>query len=173
MDLLINIAITGMCLFLLGIYFNYREKRLTTIADRRIKELKEKYVAQISDRKAREKKEIEKLKDIVISLETEHKKILKEKATNPAKNTKLYEQEARKIIKHAEERARRIEQEVRDDARHFLEQQKKEVQTKMVDLVMGVAKKVLAKSLTYEEHKELIETTLMEVEGEAADDERA
>ncbi len=164
-----NLAITGVCLFLLGYYFNYREKKIQQIAEKKLHEIKEKYLQQIAERKAREKKEIAKLKSIVQDLEDKHRQILRERLNKP-KEVIIDKSQADEIIKKAQEKAKKIEEDVKEEADNFLEEQKKEVQTKMVDLVMGVAKKVLAKSLTYEDHRELIEKAFLEVEGEINDD---
>lgn len=169
MGTLINIAIAAVSLVLIGLYFNYREKKIQGIANKKLKDIKQLYIAQLADRKIKEKHEIEKLKKVVEEIEKKHRQILKER------NSKIkqhYAEEAEAIIKRAEERAKKIEAEVREDARRFLEDQKKEVQTKMVDLVIGVAKKVLTKSLTHDDHKELIEKALLEMEGEVAYDAR-
>lgn len=168
--LMTNLAITGVCLFLLGFYFNYKERKLQTIAETKLLEIKEKYIRQIAERKAKEKKEIVKLRTIVEDLETKHRQILMSKSA-PKPVIAISASEADEILKKAKEKAKKIEVEAQAEADKFLESQKKEVQTKMVDLVMGVAKKVLAKSLSYEDHKELIEKAFMEVEGEVTHDE--
>jgi F0F1-type ATP synthase membrane subunit b/b' len=167
--LYINIAITLLSLGVITYYFNYREKKISGVASKKLKDIKQLYVAQLTDRKMKEKQEIEKLKKVVDNIEKKHRDFVKQQ------NSKLKEHylaEAEVIIKKAEERAKKIEAEVKEDAKHFLEEQKKEVQTKMVDLVMGVAKKVLSKSLTHDEHKELIEKALLEMEGEIGHDAR-
>jgi hypothetical protein len=167
MSLLVNLVITGACLLLLGMYFNYRERRLHHIAEKKIQQIKEHFQKTLAERKVKEKKEIEKLKGLVEELEKHHKKMLREKNAHPPKD---YQTEADSVIQKAKEQAERIEEEVRLEAQKFLEEQKKEVQTKMVDLVMGVTKKVLGKALNYDNHKELIEHALLEVEGESVDD---
>lgn len=171
MNLLVNnLAITGVCLFLLGFYFNWREKKLESIAGSKLKEIREKYITQIAERKAREKKEIEKLKGIVESLEKKHMEILKAKKSAKPEDTQENQSESKELLQTAQAKAKEIEQAAKDEAEEYLDEQKKEVQGKMVDLVMGVTKKVITKSLNYEDHKELIEKAFQEVEGEVSHD---
>lgn len=165
LELIINIVITGLCLFVLAMYFNRREKKLQHFTESKFEDVKGQYKEQVEKRKQKEKEEIEKLKNIVGKLQEKHKAMLLAQK-NELKNNQNYNKEAIDIIKNAEKNAKKIEQEVREDARIFLEEQKKEVQAKMVDLVMGVTKKVLARSLDYDEQKELIEEAFLEVEGE-------
>lgn len=167
-EILVNIAITGVCLFLMGIYFNYRETKIQQIADKKFGEIKEKYLSQIAAKKAKEKQEINRLKKVVEALEKQHIQFLQAQGGSVA-NGKIMSEEALVILKKAQERAKKIEEEVKTEAKNFLEDQKREVQIKMVDLVMGVTKRVMAKSLTYEEHKKMIEDALKEVESEAPD----
>ncbi|MEI6498707.1 MAG: hypothetical protein WCO23_01965 [bacterium] len=163
MELIYNILITLVCFLSLGFYFNRREKRLQLIAESKLSDFKDHYLDNITKRKLKERQEIEKLKTIVIDLETRHKKLLTDRATFSTKNINA---ETDKIIKTAEERGQKIEAEMRQKADKFLEDQKREVQGKMVDLVMGVTKKILAKSLSYNDHKELIESAVLEMDGE-------
>lgn len=171
MNILINnLAITGVCLFLLGAYFNYREKKLQKIAENKLGEIRERYLAQNAERKAREKKEIDKLKGIVQDLEDKHRQILKEKNAQSTKK-EVRADLADDILKKAKERAQEIENVANEEAQKYLEEQRQEVQTKMVDLVMSVSKKVLTKNLSYEDHQDMIEKALLSVEGEVANDE--
>ena len=167
-SLLINILITVCCFIGMGYYFNYREKKLHNLAEKKLLNFKDQYLHNIANRKVKEKSEIDKLKTIARKLEEKHKQILESEKKN-AHITKDYEAEVTKIIKQAEERARLIEEGVKEDAHKFLEEQKKEVQTKMVDLVLGVTRKVMSRGLTYSEHKRLIEEALAEMEGEDED----
>ncbi len=168
-ELYLNILITLVCFLALGFYFNRREKRLQMIAEGKLSDFKDRYLDNIAKRKLKERQEIEKLKIIVEDLESRHKKLLHEKTTQHT--SKTFDEEANRVIKAAEERAKKIEDEMRGKANKFLEDQKKEVQGKMVDLVMGVTKKILTKSLSYHDHKQLIETAVMEMEGEELNNE--
>lgn len=170
MEQLINIGITGICLMILGFYFNSREKKLQQIAESKLKEIKDKYISLMVERKAKERVEVEKLKKIVDNLEKKHKEMIIQKSSELKDQN---DSKAEEVIKRAEERAKKIENEVKENAQKFLEEQKKEVQTKMVDLVMGVSKKVLVKSLSYEDQKLLIENALLEMEGEVSKDGRS
>jgi F0F1-type ATP synthase membrane subunit b/b' len=159
----INLGITGGCLLLMVMYFNHREKKLQDIAVNKLKESKISYLRQLAFRKVKEKQEIEKLKGIVKKLEEKHRELLLEQKSQAKKS---FEAEREEIIKKAQLRAAKIEQEAREEADNFVEEQKKEVQAKMVDLVMGVTKKLLTKSLKYKDHLELIEEALQDMEGE-------
>ena len=150
-DWLINIFITSVCLFTLGLYFTYRERELEAIAKSKLDEAKEKYLEQISKRRAREKEEIGKLKAIVLEIEKKHQEV---------------EVARQKILESARKRAMEIEEEAKKKAAEFLDKQKKEVQTKMVDLVMGVVKKVIGQVVSLENHKKIIKSTLDDMEGE-------
>lgn len=163
-DLFINVAITGVCLLILGIYYNFREKRFQGLADDKFQEVKEKYIMEIAAKKARERAEIEKLKEIVSKVEEKHRRVIAEK--NVAKAPVYDLKEVDNIIKNAEEKAAKLIEEAREESRQFLEDQRKEVQEKMIDLVIGVTRKVLQKSLSYKDHKELIEAAFKEMEGE-------
>lgn len=160
---LINIAITAACLVILGLYFSNRERRLTNMADSKFLEIREKYLMQVAQRKAKEKAEIEKIKSLVTRLESKHKKIISQKSDVSGPDITAH---AAEIIHQAEKRAKQIEAESKQKADKFLDDQKKDVETKMVDLVMDVTKKVLARSLSYEDQKDLIEKALLEVEGD-------
>lgn len=170
LELFINIAITAVCLFGLGLYFNAREKKVQRMAEEKLGDIKDKFIHLTATRKVKEKQEIEKIKGIVSELEKKHKEVLIAQKARPSKD---YSKEADAIIKQAEEKADQIEKEVKERADKFLEEQRKEVQTKMVDLVMEVTRKVLTKSLTYKDHKELIESALMEADGEVPDEKGA
>lgn len=160
---LINIIITAVCLVCLGVYFNYREKKLTKMADLKFLEIREKYLVQIAQRKAKEKNEIERIKALVAKLENKHKKISSLKPLTPPTEAL---REAEEIVRRTEKRSKQIEHEAKEKAAKFLTEQKQEVEEKMVDLVMNVTKKVLKKTLIYEEQKKLIEEAMMEVEGD-------
>jgi exonuclease VII large subunit len=121
----------------------------------------------VAKRKVNEKKEIDKLKTIARRLEDKHRKLLTEEKGNK-KNDINFEAEVEKIIKQAQEKARQIEDDARAEMQKFIEAEQKDVQSKMVDLVMGVTKKVLTRGLTYSDHKGLIEEALSEMEGENA-----
>lgn len=167
-ELFINIVITIICLMALGLYFNRREKKLQFLATSKFREIEELYLHQLAKRKVKERHEVEKLKNIVDGLEEKHKKLLAEK--NAQQNhLKGYSAEADKIIKAAQEKANAIEEEVRQKSKLFLKEQEAEVRSKMVDLVIGVTKKVIARNLTYLDHKELIEKAVLEMEGEETD----
>lgn len=160
---LVNIVITAICLFGLGFYFNSREKKLHKMADLKFLEIRERYMVQIAQRKAKEKAEIERIKSILARLETKHKKMLSQKdVVDPTK----YLKEAEEIVKKTEKRAKEIEKEAKEKADRYVSEQKAEIEGKMVDLVMGVTKKVISKSLNYSDHRELIEQALQEVEGD-------
>lgn len=167
---IINIAVTAICLLALGIYFNNREKRLSRMADQKFLEIREKYLVQIAQRKAKEKVEIEKIRELLHRVESKHKTLVTSKVR--AQNNAELIQKAQDIIKRTEKRSRQIEIEAQQKAQKYLDDQKKEIETKMVDLVMNVTKKVLTKSLDYDTQKELIEKTLMEIEGDMANDSR-
>lgn len=168
-QLLINIVITGICLFVLGLYFNSRERKITRVADKKFEEIKENYIAQIIHRKAKEKQDIERLKGIVAKLQDKQRELATEKPPPPPPS---YLKKVDEIMQKATEKAKKIEAAVQENAKKFLDEQKTEVQTKMVDMVIGVSKKVLPKALNYEDHKSLIEEALGEIEGEVKDDGR-
>ncbi len=159
----INIVITVICLIALGLYFNYREKKLTKMADLKFLEIREKYLVQIAQRKAKERAEIDKIRNILIKLENKHKKLVSLRPSSPPTDAL---REAEEIVRRTEKRAKQIEQEAQEKADKFLAEQKTEVENKMVDLVMSVTAKVVSKSLSYEDHKELINQALQEIEGE-------
>lgn len=163
----VNLVITGACLILLAFYFNYREKKLNTMADKKFLDIREKYLVQIAQRKAKEKMEIDKIKQLLVKLESKHKKLIGNK---PNVDTSEILQKAEEIIKRTEKRSKQIETEAKQKADKYLSDQKKEIETKMVDLVMDVTKKVLSKSLDYDAQKELVEKALQEVEGDIAND---
>lgn len=160
---IINIIITAICLLGLGFYFNSREKKLHKMADLKFLEIRERYMVQIAQRKAKEKAEIERIKSILARLEDKHKKILSQK---PSGDTSKAMKEVEEIVKKTEKRAKEIEKEAKEKADRYVAEQRAEIESKMVDLVMDVTKKVLSKSLNYSDHKELIEQALQEVEGE-------
>jgi len=166
---IINITITVVCLAALAFYFNYREKKLNKMADMKFLEIREKYLVQIAQRKAKERLEIDKIKSLLGRLETKHKKLISNK---PNVDTSEFLHKAEEIIKRTEKRSKQIEAEAHEKAAKYFADQKKEIETKMVDLVINVSKKVLSKSLDYEKQKELIEKALLEVEGDIADDSR-
>jgi len=60
-----------------------------------------------------------------------------------------------------------IEDSLKDEAseriKQFEQQQKEDVEKNMVSLVMNVTKKILEKTLTYEEHKEIIKKSIDEI----------
>ncbi|PIP30854.1 hypothetical protein COZ22_02435 [bacterium (Candidatus Howlettbacteria) CG_4_10_14_3_um_filter_37_10] len=170
-DWLINIFITSVCLFTLGLYFTYRERELEAIAKSKLDEAKEKYLEQISKRRAREKEEIGKLKAIVLEIEKKHQEVEVarqniEQESEVSVSQNVSEEEAQKILESARKRAMEIEEEAKKKAAEFLDKQKKEVQTKMVDLVMGVVKKVIGQVVSLENHKKIIKSTLDDMEGE-------
>ncbi|HBG81364.1 TPA: hypothetical protein DDW69_00830 [candidate division CPR2 bacterium] len=168
MEWLINIFITSVCLFTLGLYFTYREKELQSVSQKKLDEARERYLSQIAERKAKEKLEIEKLKAIVVEVEKRHKEILENKSKEPqiVEVSAVSDDEKEAILTEARNRARIIEENAEEEAKEYLSEQKKEVQTKMVDLVMGVTKKMLGSALTYEDHLKLIEQALKDMEGE-------
>lgn len=159
----VNLIITGACLIILAVYFNYRERKLNAMADKKFLDIREKYLVQIAQRKAKERAEIDRIKQLVLKLETKHKKLINNK---PTINSTEFLKKAEEIIKRTEKRSKQIELEAKEKADKYLDDQKKEIETKMVDLVMNVTKKVLAKSLDYDDQKELIEKALHEVEGD-------
>ena len=160
---LFNIIVTAVCLVALGLYFNFREKKLNKMADLKFLEIREKYLVQIAQRKAKEKTEIDRIKNILLKLENKHKKLISLKPSAiPTESLR----EAEEIVRRTEKRSRQIEEESKQKAEKYLSDQKAEVEEKMVDLVMNVTKKVLSKTLTYDDQKELIEQALDEVEGE-------
>jgi cell division septum initiation protein DivIVA len=165
---LINLLFTSVCIFTIGLYFSYREKEISKISEQKLREVKKKYIGEITERKEKEKEEIKKLKQIVDQLEIKQLEIDQAKNNAPvqpqAKN--LSEEEAEELIAEAKEKAHHIEEEARKKAHEYLEDQKKEVQIKMVDLVMGVAKKVFNSTLNYDDHLELVKKSLKEMEGE-------
>lgn len=162
----VNLIITGACLVILAVYFNYREKKLNQLADKKFLDIREKYLVQIAQRKAKERVEIDRIRQLVMKLETKHKKLISNK---PSINSTEFLKKAEEIIRRTEKRSKQIEAEAKEKADKYLDDQKKEIETRMVDLVMNVTKKVLAKSLDYEEQKELIEKALLEVEGDIAE----
>lgn len=154
-----NIILTAVCLVALGLYYSFREKKLNKMADLKFLEIREKYLVQIAQRKAKEKAEIEKIRNILFKLENKHKKLISLKPSQiPSESLR----EAEEIVK----RSKQIEEEAKQKAEKYLADQKAEVEERMVDLVMNVTKKVLSKTLTYDDQKELIEQALAEVEGE-------
>ncbi len=159
-----NVIITVICLMALAFYFNYREKKLNKMADLKFLEIREKYLLQIARRKAKEKTEIERIRNILIKLENKHKKLITMK---PSAIPAEFLKEAEDIVRRTEKRSKQIEDEAKQKAEKYLLDQKAEVEEKMVDLVMNVTKKVLSKSLSYEDHKELVEQALSEVEGDS------
>ncbi|KKQ94651.1 MAG: ATPase, F0 complex, subunit B, bacterial [candidate division CPR2 bacterium GW2011_GWC1_39_9] len=173
-DWLINIFITSVCLFTLGLYFTYRERELEAIAKSKLDETKEKYLDQIAKRKAREREEISKLQAIVAEIEKKHQEVEVARQNigqgserGAGQNvSNVSTEEAEKILESARERAAEIEEEAKKKADEFLDKQKKEVQTKMVDLVMGVVKKVIGQLVSYEDHKKIIKSALDDMEGE-------
>lgn len=166
---IINLSITAVCLIVLAVYFNYREKKLNKMADMKFLDIREKYLVQIAQRKAKERLEIDKIKNILSKLETKHKKLITHK---PNLDTSEFLHKAEEIIRRTEKRSKQIEAEAREKADKYFTDQKNEIETKMVDLVMNVTKKVLSKSLDYNQQKELIEKALLEVEGDIEHDSR-
>ncbi len=146
MSLYLNIGTTAICLLVIAFYFNYREKKIQGIAGVKLKEIKDNYLDKLARRKLKEKQEIERLKKIVENLEKKHKEILTEKKKEVKK---AWDKDAEDIIKKAEAKSKEIEDQAKIEVDKFMAEQKKEVQTKMVDLVMGVTKKVLARSIDY------------------------
>ena len=159
----VNLIITAVCLVILAVYFNYREKKLNAMADKKFLDIREKYLVQIAQRKAKERAEIDKIKQLLAKVETKHKKLISSK---PTINSTEFLKKAEEIIKRTEKRSKQLELEAKNKADKYLEDQKQEIETKMVDLVMGVTRKVLAKTLDYEDQKELIEKALRQVEGD-------
>ena len=166
-EIIINVLITSICLFALGAYFNHRERKLKDIANNQYLQIRDRLAHKIIERKAKEKIEIERLKTIVSDIEKQHKKILFE---DNRELNRFSEEEMDEITRQAEEKAKLMEEDMKKNAKKFMEDQRREVQTRMVDLVMGVTKKVLSGGLTYKDHKKLIENALMEMEGEEEDD---
>ena len=165
---IINVAITVTALVALVFYYNFREKKLLKMADKKFLEIREKYLVQIGQRKTKEKNEIARIKDLVLKLERKHQNLLaKESAVPDINDAKA---EADKIIALAHAQAEQIQKEADQKAKKHISDQKAEIETKMVDLVINVTKKVLKKSLGYKDHVDLIESALMEVEGESNHD---
>lgn len=166
-EMVINLSITAACFFALGLYFNRRERKVHDLAERKLGEIRDLYIQQMARRRTKEKQEIERVKTLVTKLEDKHKKLMEIQRTQ--NQAHIDTGAAAEMIKKAEERAKQVEAEIKENAQKFLEEQQKEVQLKMVDLVIGVTKKVLAKGLSYNEHKQLIDEALAEVEGEELD----
>lgn len=161
---IMNIIITAICLIVLIFYFNHRERKMQKMADHKFSDIREKYLVQIAKRKARERAEIERLKAIVARLQHKHhEQILDQKGKQ---KIRLNMAQAEDLLKRAHTRAKEIEKEAREKSQKFIDDQKKEVQTKMIDLVIGVTKKVLTKGLSYDDQKALIEEAIAEVEGD-------
>ncbi len=166
LDLLINVFITGLCLLGMGLYFNHREKKLHSVAEKRLYSFKDQYLHHVARRKVKEKEEIAKLKELARKLEEKHLQMIVSEKKVTVQNKDYLEIEVEKVMKQAQEKARQIEEETKASSQIFLEEQKKEVQMKMVDLVMGVTEKVLNKTLAYDDHKKMIEEALADMEGE-------
>lgn len=164
----INLLVTSVCIFTIGLYFAYREKELSKISEEKLKETKDKYLKEIAERKEKEKEEIQKLKKIVDELEKKQKEINQTRSlivSEPLPSNKS-EEDIENLLEEARKKAQHIEEGAQKKAHDFLEDQKKEVQIKMIDLVMGVAKKVFGQTLTYQDHLELVKKSLREMEGE-------
>ena len=165
---IINICITIIALVILVLYYNYREKKLMRMADQKFLDIREKYLAQIGHRKAKEKSEIARIKDLVPKLEKKHQNLITQKSAVPDINQ--VKAEGEKIILEAKAKANQIQKEAEQKADKYIADQKAEIETKMVDLVINVTKKVMKKTLAYEDHVDIIENALMEVEGESSHD---
>lgn len=73
------------------------------------------------------------------------------------------EKQAKQIIADAEETAKSIISEAQEQAKRLLQKEEQELQKSIVKVVIQVVKKVLKKTLTYEEHKQIILDSLAEV----------
>lgn len=71
--------------------------------------------------------------------------------------------EANKITTAAEAKAKSIVSEAQTQARALLAKQEKELQKSLVKIVIQVTKKVLGKTLTYEDHKKIIMDSFKEI----------
>ena len=173
MGLYINLIITGICVLLIGVYFNLREKKIHKLASSKIKELQDKYAKIVTEKRQIESAELQKLKNIANELEEEYKNIRVTKRTLSAaeeRNKNIVDTtEFKQILHDAKIKAAQIVRDAKinaeEEAEDYLEHKKREIETKIVDLVIAITKKILSGGLSYDQHKKAIEDAFMEMEG--------
>jgi hypothetical protein len=146
--------------------FTVRRRKVHESLERQLKELKAAYNESINKLVLEGDSKLTETEQQLEEVNGQTTAVKEQLEQDHAAEIKDLKEKSRKALEKAQERARALENEAKEQAGAYLEKRKKEVEEELMNMVITVVKKVLPDGITYEGHKELVAQALNDIKAD-------
>jgi len=148
--------------------FTVRRRKVQESLERQLKELRVAYNESVNKLVLEGDSKLTETEQQLEEVGTQAATIKEQLEQDHAAEINELKEKSRKALERAQEKARTLEKEAKEQAGAYLEKRKKEVEDELMNMVITVVKKVLPAGITYEAHKELVAEALRDIKTDKA-----